>query len=363
LAHVKIYFMESKLQFDFSVQQIVLRKIAAIDAFQSRWKIEQTDEQAFLKDLKKQTMFESTGSSTRIEGSTLTNQEVETLLKNMKVTQLKTRDEQEVAGYYEVLTLVLDAFKDIPLSENYIAQLHGLLLRHSDKDQRHRGTYKSLSNQVVASSPQGTESIVFNTTLPHLTPPAMQELVDWTNKSFDEDTLHPLLIIAVFIYEFLSIHPFQDGNGRLSRLLTSLLLLKQGYDFILFTSFENLIEERKRDYYRVLMDGQQKRGQPETAEVIDKWVVFFLDSLLTLTQRLTEKRQIYIRLKDYLNIRQKQILDTFRENSPAQLSDISQLLPQIPRATLKRDISILVDRRLLTKVGNGRGVRYFAVYQ
>ena len=355
--------MESKLQFDFSTQQIVLRKIAAIDAFQSRWKIEQLDEQAFLKDLKKQTMVESTGSSTRIEGSTLTNQEVETLLKNMKVTQLKTREQQEVAGYYEVLTLILDTFKNIPLSENYIAQLHGLLLKHSDKDQRHRGAYKTLSNQVVASSPEGTQRIIFNTTLPHLTPAAMQDLVHWTNEAFKADSLHPLLIIAVFVYEFLSIHPFQDGNGRLSRLLTTLLLLKHGYDFILFTSFENLIEERKRDYYRVLMHAQQQREPTQNSEIIDKWLVFFLDCLLTLTQRLTEKRQAYFTVKDYLNERQKQVLAVLIKNTPAQLSDISQYLPQIPRATLKRDLSLLVERRLITQVGRGRGVRYFAVYE
>ncbi len=355
--------MESKLQFDFLTQQTMLRKIAAIDAFQSRWKIEQIDEQAFLKDLKKQTSIESTGSSTRIEGSTLTNEEIGTLLRNMKITQLKTRDEQEVAGYFEVLTLILDTFNDIPLSENYICQLHGLLLRHSDKDQRHRGTYKALSNQVVATSPGGTQRIIFNTTLPHLTPAAMQDLVHWTNEAFKADILHPLIIIAVFVYEFLSIHPFQDGNGRLSRLLTTLLLLRQGYDFILFSSFENLIEERKRDYYRVLMDGQQQRGQTEEPEVIDKWLVFFLDCLLTLTQRLDEKRQSFLNTKDYLNDRQKQVLAVFIKNSPAQLSNIIEHLPHIPRATLKRDLSILVERRLLTQVGNGRGVRYFVVFK
>ena len=196
---LKIKFMESKLQFDFSTQQIILRKIAAIDAFQSRWQVEQTDEKTFLTELKKQTMVQSIGSSTRIEGSTLTNQEIETLLKNMKITQLKTRDEQEVAGYYDVLAIVMETFKNIPLSENDIAQLHGLLLKHSDKDQRHRGAYKALSNQVVASSPGGTQRIIFNTTLPHLTPTAMQDLVQWTNKAFQEDALHPLLIIAVFI--------------------------------------------------------------------------------------------------------------------------------------------------------------------
>ena len=340
-------------------QQAILRKIAAIDAFQSRWKIEQIDEQAFLKDMKMQTMVESTGSSTRIEGSTLTNNEVESLLKNMKITQLKTRDEQEVGGYYEVLELVLDQFSGIPLSENYIGQLHGLLLRHSAKDQRHRGAYKALSNQVVASSPAGTQRIVFNTTLPHLTPAAMRDLVTWTNQTFEKDELHPLLIIAVFIYEFLSIHPFQDGNGRLSRLMTTLLLLKKGYDFVQYTSFENLIEERKKDYYRALMDGQQKRGNEAEAEIIDKWVLFFLDSLLTLTQRLTEKRQTYISLKGYLNERQKNVLEMLKLNSPAQLADLMLLMPQISRATLKRDISVLTERRLLTQVGKGRGVRYF----
>ena len=142
--------MESKLAFDFSTQQAVLRKIAAIDAFQSRWQVEQEEEKAFLKEMQRQTLLESTGSSTRIEGSTLTNNEVESVLKHLKITQLNTRDEQEVVGYYEVLTLILDSFKDIPLSENYIGQLHGLLLRHSAKDQRHRGAYKALSNQVVA---------------------------------------------------------------------------------------------------------------------------------------------------------------------------------------------------------------------
>lgn len=332
-------------------------KISAIDAFQSRWKIEQADEKAFLKQMKTQAMVESTGSSTRIEGSTLTNREVESVLKNMKVTQLKTREEQEVVGYYEVLELILDNYEHIPLSENYIGQLHGQLLRHSAKDQRHRGAYKNLSNQVVASSPGGTQQIVFNTTPPHLTPIAMQELTDWTNKAFGAGELHPLLTIAVFIYEFLSIHPFQDGNGRLSRVLTTFLLLKQGYDFVQYSSFENLIEERKRDYYRALMDGQQKRGQPD--ETIERWVLFFLDCLQSLTQRLTEKRTEYTAIKGYLNERQKQLLEAVQQNQPVQVSDLLKIVASIPRATLKRDLSILTERRLLVQVGKGRGVRYF----
>ena len=349
--------MESKIQFSFAIQQSVLRKIAVVDAFQSRWKIEQTNEMLFLKQMKSETIVESIGSSTRIEGSTLTNLEIELLLKNMKITQLKTRDEQEVVGYYEVLSLILDNFDAIALTENYIAQLHGHLLRHSEKDQRHRGAYKNLSNQVVATSPGGTSNIIFNTTAPHLTPIAMQELNDWTNHAFKADELHPLLVIAIFIYEFLSIHPFQDGNGRLSRLLTTLLLLKYGYDFVQYCSFENLIEERKRDYYRALMDGQQKRSQPD--ETIEKWLLFFLDSLITLSQRLTEKRATFQALKGYLNERQKQLIDNITENEPVQISDLMKISPTINRATLKNDLAILVERRLLTQVGKGRGVRYF----
>ena len=349
--------MESKLQFDFITQQSILRKIAMIDAFQSRWKIEQVDEMMFLKQLKSETMLESTGSSTRIEGSTLTNREVESVLKNMKITQLKTRDEQEVVGYFEVLTLVMDDFEAIPLTENYIRQLHGHLLRHSHKDQRHRGSYKNLSNQVVATSPGGTTNIVFNTTAPHLTPKAMNELTGWTNQAFEADLLHPLLIIAVFVYEFLSIHPFQDGNGRLSRLLTTLLLLKHKYDLVQYCSFENLIEEQKRDYYRALMDGQQKRGQAD--ETIEKWLIFFLNSLITLTQQLTEKRKLYIEMKGYLNERQKQIVETVKINQSMQVSDLMAVMPTIPRPTLKSDLSILVKKRLLIQVGKGRGVRYF----
>jgi Fic family protein len=349
--------MESRLQFDFATNQSILRKITAIDTFQSRWQIEQADEMQFLKQMKIQAMIESTGSSTRIEGSTLTNNEVESVLKNMKITQLKTRDEQEVVGYYEVLELITEEFSTIPLTENYIKQLHGHLLRHSDKDQRHRGMYKNLSNQVVAKSPGGTTNIVFNTTAPHLTPMAMEILTDWTKRRFEADELHPLLIIAVFVYEFLSIHPFQDGNGRLSRLLTTLLLLKQNYDFVQYCSFENLIEERKRDYYRVLMDGQQKRGQPD--ETIEKWLLFFLDCLLTLTQQLTDKRKIYSDTKRYLNERQKQVIDIIKQNKSMQIADLMQTLTTIPRATIKRDLSILVERRLLVLVGKGRGVRYF----
>ncbi|KQC10057.1 MAG: hypothetical protein APR54_12335, partial [Candidatus Cloacimonas sp. SDB] len=250
----------SKLDFDFETNQKIISKISKIDLFKGKWETIAGKESRYLKELKRIATIESIGSSTRIEGVTLNDKEIENLLHNIKVTKFVTRDEQEVVGYYETLNIIFDDFKSIGFSENYISQLHGILLKESDKDQRHRGKYKSLSNKVVATYPDGKQKIIFNTTEPHLVKKEMSDLVEWVNSQFSEGILHPLIIISAFVYEFLSIHPFQDGNGRLSRLLTTLLLLKYDYDFIQYISFEHIIEERKKDYYKALKEGQKNRN-------------------------------------------------------------------------------------------------------
>ncbi len=204
--------------------------------------------------MRKIATIESIGSSTRIEGETLTDQEVKELLKDIKITKLKTRDEQEVIGYYEVLELIYDNYADIRLSENYIKQLHQMLLKYSIKDERYRGTYKFLTNKVVATHPTGEQRTIFATTEPAWVATEMQELTEWTNEQLEYKSIHPLIIIASFIYDFLSIHPFQDGNGRLSRLLTTLCLLQNNYSFIQYISLENHIEQNKKAYYEALND-------------------------------------------------------------------------------------------------------------
>lgn len=345
------------MQFDFDTQQLVLQKIAGIEAFSSRWQVEQQQEKGALKELRFLATVQSAGSSTRIEGATLNDNEIRLLVKNMKITELRSRDEQEVGGYYEVLETILGHFADIPLTESYLLQLHGMLLRHSAKDQRHRGQYKSLSNQVVASSPGGAQRVVFNTTQPHRTPSEMTALLEWANRSLDEKKLHPLLVIATFVYEFLSIHPFQDGNGRLSRLLTTLLLLRHGYDFVQYVSFENYVEEHKEHYYLALMDGQQNRYQPE--ENIAKWVLFFLSGLEALIGRLEEKRRQFRPLTRFLHERQQRLLQAIGERQAVQISDLKPLFPEISLSTLKNDLALLTERQLVVRVGSGRGVRYF----
>ena len=161
----------------------------------------------------------------------------------------------------------------------------------------------------------------------------------------------------VFIYEFLSIHPYQDGNGRLSRLLTTLLMMQQEYGFIQYVSFENIIETKKDDYYRALMEGQKNRGEKE--ERIDKWILFFLDCMVTLIQRLEAKYATYSQLEKGLNERQQKILQLLKKNKKAQIKDIDKAFPDYSRNTLKKDIACLVNEGLIIKTGGGRGVTYY----
>jgi Fic family protein len=204
-----------------------LNIIAQIDEFKGAWRALGTLAPERLSALRQVATIESIGSSTRIEGSKLSDREVKQLLSNLKIKSFNTRDEQEVAGYAEVMELIFQSWENIPLTENHIKQLHCDLLIYSQKDERHRGEYKKSPNSVAAFDENGKKiGIVFETATPFETPRLMTELIDWYNA---EKQLHSLLIIGIFIVVFLEIHPFQDGNGRLSRILTTLLLLQAGY--------------------------------------------------------------------------------------------------------------------------------------
>ncbi len=347
---------DEKLQFNFTTTQEVIRRIGVIDAFRGKWEAVEQKNNRYLRELRRVATIESIGSSTRIEGAILTNEEVENLIRNVKITAFRTRDEQEVFGYYEALDIILDHAKDIKLTEAYLRQLHGILLRYSDKDQRHRGSYKTLPNQVVANYPDGNQRVIFNTTAPHLTEIEMYGMVQWTDAALESNQIHPLLVIGLFVYEFLSIHPFQDGNGRLSRLMTTLLLLKTDYDFAQYVSFENIIEQRKADYYRALMAGQQHRGTEK--EVVGEWMVFFLDCLQTLTVRLESKYALYARKGGYLNERQRQVLTVLQAHQPVKVSDLSALLPTVSVNTLKKDLQYLVQQKIIERIGGYRATVY-----
>lgn len=343
-----------KLNFDFVTNQRILQLISHIDGFKGRWNIAEKQENRYLKELREIATIESIGSSTRIEGATLTNREVQELLKDIKISKLKSRDEQKVIGYYEVLELIYNNYAEIGLSENYTKQLHQMLL--SNKDERHSGKYTFLSNKVVATYPTGEQRTIFATTEPATVAAEMQELMKWTNGQLEQRTIHPLIVIGSFIYDFLSIHPFQDGNCRLSRLLTTLCLLQNDYSFIQYISFENHIEQNKKAYYEVLMNGHKNRGTDN--ERIDHWLTFFLGSLKILTEKLEQKYDVFKSRGGYLNDRQKQIRDFIQDNQPVKVSDLARQFTGIGLSTLKKDLRYLRDEQVLTMIGKGKGSVY-----
>ncbi len=239
--------------------------------------------------------------------------------------------------------------------------MHQSLLRYSDKDVRHRGKYKVLSNKVVANYPDGMQKVIFNTTDAHLVASEMEGLIHWTNEQFAKQDIHSLIIIAHFIYEFLSIHPFQDGNGRLARLLTTLLLLQNNYFFIQYVSFENLIEATKKAYYQALISGQQHRNTSK--ENIAGWLVYFLDKIHVLTQKLDAKYDVFKSRGGYLNERQKEIKKYLQQHQPLKISDIAKEFNCMSRNTIKKDLQYLKQEQVIRSVGQGRGTVYLIVKQ
>jgi Fic family protein len=333
--------------------------IAEIDEFKGRWQALENLSPDRLKALRKIATVESVGSSTRIEGAKLSDAQVETLLSNLEKTSFLSRDEQEVAGYAEAMDLVFEAFADLRLTENHIKQLHQTLLRRSDKDERHRGSYKTLPNHVVAFNADGNEiGVVFETTTPFDTPREMEELVAWTTKAISEEAFHPLLIVAVFVVVFLAIHPFQDGNGRLSRVLTTLLLLRAGYDYVPYASLESVIEENKDLYYKALRRTQTtlKGKSPDW----EPWVGFFLRCLKkqkdNLTRRL-EAGQAQEADDSELPALSVEIIDLIRKNGRqtiAQLADGTEA----NRNTLKVRLRELVNQGRICRHGKARATWY-----
>ncbi len=334
----------------------VLALIARIDEFKGAWRALGALAPDRLSTLRRVATIESIGSSTRIEGSKLSDREVERLLANVAVRKFETRDEQEVAGYAEVMDLLFRAWPDIPFNENHLKQLHQMLLNHSPKDARHRGNYKTASNSVAAFDEHGVQiGVVFETASPFDTPRLMQELVQWVNDERAKAQLHPLLIVAIFVVVFLEIHPFQDGNGRLSRVLTSLLLLQSGYAYIPYSSLESVIEANKEAYYLAL---RQTQGTiRDESPNWQPWLRFFLHALLEQVQRLerkVEREQIVLAALPALSL---QIVEFAREHGRITMAEAIQLT-RSNRNTLKQHFRDLVERGHLALRGRGRGAWY-----
>ncbi len=342
----------SKIQ--ITPEMLVL--IGEIDEFKGAWQLLGRLSPERLQQLRKVATIESIGSSTRIEGSKLSDHEVERLLLNVETDSFVSRDEQEVAGYAFACEEIFQGFESIAFTENVIKQLHGLLLKFSSKDQRHRGEYKKLPNPIVAFDEAGKSvGVVFETASAFETHLKMQELIYWTREQIEQKTFHPLLIIGIFVVVFLAIHPFQDGNGRLSRVLTTLLLLKSGYLYVPYTSLESIIERSKESYYLALRrtQGGLKSEMPD----FGPWLIFFLRSLqkqkIHLEQKVSKEKALMLHLPEL----SCKIINLVQEHGRLKISEIEKMTGA-NRNTLKKHLADLTEQGIILRLGRGKATWY-----
>lgn len=336
--------------FSLNIDWTLINLISEIDRFDANWTAIERKEGQSLKELKSIATVRSVGASNRIEGNKMSDEEVDVLLQKLDITKLTDRDSQEVAGYFEVLDLISESYESIDINENHIKSLHNRLMNYSGKDQWHKGDYKVHSNAVEATFPDGSRQIVFRTTeAGFATEDAIRRLVGWYNS---ESEVHTLIKVASFVYDFLSVHPFQDGNGRLSRLISTLLLLKNGYKWIQYVSFEHEIENRKTEYYQVLRSCQAQRPN----EDITDWILFFLNCLKNIQLQLMAKLE-KSGVETQLSAREKSILTIVQNRPNIQSGAIAEKL-SIPAPTVKRILSDLLGKGLIEKQGSGRGINY-----
>lgn len=332
-------------------------KLNEIDQLRGQWVTGAQLSPQVLGRLKRSTLITSTGASTRIEGAQLSDEDVEKLIQGLAIQKFKNRDKQEVKGYYELLEKIFDSWKGVSFSESSIKHLHKELLKYVEKDDLHRGNYKKKENQVQMLDDNGktTGVILFDTTPAYLTPKEMQELSEWTQNALKERKYHPLLIVSSFLVEFLNIHPFEDGNGRLSRILTNLLLLKEGYFYMPYISHEKLIEDNKPEYYVALRKSQRTFKDTNNGNIIP-WLDFFLSIILEQSKRAVDllSKENIEKLLSPKQLLVWQYLQTVDEVTPGDIADNVK----IARPTVNQALNNLLKLRKVERIGLGRTTRY-----
>jgi Fic family protein len=358
---------ENRRKFDYRIKNPephIVAFLAAIDEVRGVFRVGLRMTPQAITSLRKSVLVTSAGASTRIEGSKLSDEEVKKIMQGMSVQKFADRDSQEVQGYLETLQNVFENYKTLPLREGMIKSLHKELLKYSAKDDLHRGDWKKKENIVGILGQDGkVVQLMFETTLAYLTPKEMTELVDWTLEALEKERFHPLLIIANFIIEFLKIHPFEDGNGRLSRVLTNLLLLRSGYPFAEYVSHEQIIERRKDEYYFALRSSQatfKTQSKPEGEnETVAPWLNFFLSVVkeqATKSLALVDENNH----EDTMSPKHNEVLEYLvkvSEAGPSQIATATGILLPTVRKSLER----LVEMGKVKRIGKGRATRYVKI--
>lgn len=339
----------------FFFSQEIVAQLLEIEEFKGAWKAYGNLAPERLTELKRIATIESIGSSTRIEGARLSDEEVARIMVRLSTQSFRNRDEQEVAGYAMLMNQIFESWEEMPLTENIIKQMHCTLMKVSAKDDRHRGEYKTVENSVAAFDGRGNQiGVVFQTASAFETPRCMQELIDWTNLRFEEKRLPPLIVIGMFIVCFLAIHPFQDGNGRLSRALTMLMLLRTGYVYVPYCSLESVIEASKQSYYITLRETQKTLQDPEPNWNI--WLEYFLGSLVKQIRNLKRKieNEHLLRTMPEISLR---IIELIKSNGPTSISAMVSPL-SVNKFTLRDHCKRLVAENHLVMIGSGRATKY-----
>ncbi len=350
--------MTVKTRLDQRLQNLatsILSDIAKIDELKGMWTAGAQLNPVVLSRLKQSVLITSTGASTRIEGARLSDEDVEKLMRGISIEKFTDRDKQEVKGYFELLQNVFNSWKSLSFNEGTIKHFHKELLKYVEKDKLHRGEYKKSENKVHMVNAAGESvGILFDTTPAYLTPTAMLELIGWTQKALRERIYHPILVIGNFLVEFLQIHPFTDGNGRLSRMLTNLLLLGEGYLYMPYVSHEKLIEDNKPDYYMVLRASQKTFRTKD--EDINPWLKFFLKIILKQSEMAVDLLSAE-NIEKTLSRNQLMAWEYLQEAAEATPRDIAKNAG-IARPTVNQIMDKFIRLNKVERLGLGRSTRY-----
>lgn len=336
---------------------VVLNLVQKISQFRAQWTALADTQRDFYASLQKTVIITSAGASTRIEGAKLSDEEIIKRLSGLKIQTIRDRDEAEVAGYIDCKKFIFDHHANLEISEHTIRSLHQMMMAYLPESifpLQQRGAYKNITNSVIRiDHATGAQEIVFETPPPGpQTEVAMRDLVRNYSDFIRDPNYADVEVIAAFIVQFLAIHPFRDGNGRISRLLTDLCLLKQGYDFCMYSSHEKIVEDTKEQYYVALRQTQSTfQAKPD----LNPWLLYFLKVLERQTRFLSDKMEP-VRPGTLTKLEQK-VFDLIRDHQPTTIGFLERE-SNIKRVTLKSILARLKERGVLNMEGERKASRY-----
>lgn len=336
----------NSLQFDSTIINL-LTSIHEAKGRQELYLAKQPEELNRLVEIAK---VQSIDASNSIEGIRTTDTRLKQLAAEK--TTPKNRDEEEISGYRDALNVIHESFDYIPLTPNYILQLHGIMYKHV-KGNNFGGSFKNSQNQIQGIDNKGNACVIFTPLAPYETAPAMESLCDAYNKAIDDGIVDPLILIPVFIHDFLCIHPFRDGNGRMSRLLTTLLLYRSGFYVGKYISLEAKIAKIKDLYYDALSESQE--GWHEGSDDPTPFIKYLL-SIIDMAYKDFEERLEIVHTKRNAN----ELVELAFEKKLGKIkkSDIVELCPNLSVSAVEKGIAKLLADGKIEKLGNGKNTFY-----